>query len=103
MSTPMITVFRSRLDPHHADEYARMAQRMETLARAMPGFVDFKTFVAHDGERVSIVVFESEEAHAGWRDHPEHRKAQRRGRETFYEEFAIQVCELRGERRFTRR
>ena len=57
----------------------------------MPGFVDYKTFAAEDGERVTIVTFASLEAHQAWRDHPEHRQAQRLGRERFYESFSIQV------------
>ena len=73
---------------------------MEAAARAMPGFVDFKTFVADDGERVSIVVFDSPEAHAAWRDDPRHRAAQRRGREEWYAEYRIQVCALERERTF---
>ena len=58
----------------------------------MPGFVSIKTFAADDGERISIVEFDSEAAHGAWRNHPEHREAQRLGRERFYDEFQIQVC-----------
>lgn len=58
----------------------------------MPGFVAFKNFTAPDGERVSIIEFESEETHDAQRDHPEHRVAQKLGREKFYAEFKIQVC-----------
>jgi heme-degrading monooxygenase HmoA len=47
-----------------------MAQEMEAGARAMPGFVDFKTFVAEDGEQVSVVNFGSPAAHRAWRDDP---------------------------------
>ena len=65
---------------------------MHNLATDMPGFVGIKTFTADDGERVSIVEFESEETHAAWRNHLTHREAQRLGRERFYSEFRIQVC-----------
>ena len=87
-----LTIFRSRLRPEHEHEYHEWGERMETLARSMPGFMSFKTFYARDGERVSIVEFESAEAHEAWRNHPEHREAQRLGREKFYSEFRIQVC-----------
>lgn len=66
----------------------------------MPGFLSIKTFYARDGERVSIVEFESKEAHEVWRNHPEHMKAQRLGRERFYSEFKIQVLGNPGEYRF---
>ncbi len=88
----VITLFRNRLRPEAHAEYERWARRMFELASKQPGFVSIKTFAADDGERVSIVEFESEAAHGAWRDHPEHREAQRLGRERFYSEFQIQVC-----------
>ena len=88
----VITLFRSRLRDGAAAEYEPEAARMEALARAMPGFVAFTTFTSSDGERMSVVEFASEEAHTAWRDHPEHRRAQRRGREEFYDSFRIDVC-----------
>ena len=94
----IVTVFRSRLREEH-DGYDETAAAMERAARAMPGFVDFKTFAADDGERVSIVVFDSIESHNAWRDEPDHRAAQQRGRKAWYAEYHIQVCELRSERR----
>jgi heme-degrading monooxygenase HmoA len=97
----VVTVFRSRLrDPHEG--YDATADEMEAAARAMPGFVDFKTFRADDGERVSIVVFDSPEAHTAWRDDPRHRAAQQRGRDEWYAEYHIQVCSLEYEHSFRR-
>jgi heme-degrading monooxygenase HmoA len=87
-----VTIFRSRLRPEHADEYARLATEIYDLAQAMPGFVSLKTFEAPDGERMSIVEFIDEATHTAWREHPRHREAQRLGREKFYSAFRIQVC-----------
>ena len=95
----VVTVFRSRLrDPH--DGYEQVADEMEAAARSVPGFVDFKTFRADDGERVSIVVFDSTDAHRAWRDDPRHQAAQQRGREEWYAEYRIQVCSLEYEHSF---
>ena len=68
----IVTIFRSRLRPEHEKEYHEWAERTEALARTIPGFVSIKTFYAEDGERVSIVEFESAEAHEKWRSHPVH-------------------------------
>ena len=57
----------------------------------MPGFVETKTFTAEDGERATIVTFADAAAHAGWRDHPRHRAAQRRGVDDFYATYSIAV------------
>lgn len=91
----IVTVFRSRLKPDAMDEYAPMAARMSELARRMPGYVSHKVFVADDGERVTIVEFESEETHRAWATHPEHINAQRKGRADFYEAYSLQVCDVK--------
>jgi heme-degrading monooxygenase HmoA len=67
---------------------------MLALAGQMPGFRSIKTFTALDGERVSIIEFESLETVRAWRDHPEHRRAQQMGRDQFYSTYRIQVCSL---------
>lgn len=98
----IVTVFRSRLDPDAGDRYGPRSDEIEALARSMPGFVDVKSFVADDGERVTIATFADAGAVRAWRDHPEHRAAQREGRETFYLEYTIQVCETRRAGEFRR-
>jgi heme-degrading monooxygenase HmoA len=69
-----------------------LGARMYELATGMPGFVSYKDFTSTDGESVSIVEFESPETLAAWREHPEHREAQRLGRERYFAEYQIQVC-----------
>ncbi len=97
-----LTVFRSRLRSDAHDEYAEWAARMSALARSMPGYVSQKTFTAEDGERVTLVEFESEETHRDWARHPEHREAQRKGRDAFYQAYRIQICEVVRESSFAR-
>jgi heme-degrading monooxygenase HmoA len=88
----VITIFRSRLRPEHREEYERWGEKIHAIAVKMPGFVSIKTFAADDGERVSIVEFESEETMLAWRNQPDHREAQELGRKLFYSEYRIQVC-----------
>jgi heme-degrading monooxygenase HmoA len=90
----VVTVFRSRLVPGHLEEYAETAARMDELARAMPGYVEHKAFTAEDGERVTLVTFADRASHDAWRTHVEHRVAQRRGRDAFYESYSLQVADV---------
>ena len=90
----IVTVFRSRLHPGAQDEYGPMAKRMSELARAIPGYVSHKGFVADDGERVTIVEFASEDALHEWRRHPEHLQAKRRGIDSFFSEYRVQICSV---------
>lgn len=88
----VVVVFRSRIREGVEAEMERVGQRMYELASAMPGFVSYKDYMAADGENVAVVEFESLETLAAWRDHPEHRQVQQRGRDEFFTEYHIQVC-----------
>ena len=96
----VVVVFRSRLRPEAGEEYLRTAQRMEELAARQTGFRSFKGFTADDGERVAIAEFDSAGDAAAWGENPEHREAQRRGRELFYSEYRLQICEVLRDRAF---
>ena len=98
----IVTVFRSRLMPGVRDEYVALANRVSELAATMPGYISHKGFFADDGERVTVVEFESEEGMRAWRRHPEHIQAQRKGREIYYAEYHLQVCDLVRESSFKR-
>lgn len=87
----VVTVFRNRLRPEAVPAYAEELEVVAELARAMPGFVESKTFTADDGERVTVVTFADRAGHDAWARHPRHREAQRRGRLEFYAEWSIQV------------
>ena len=57
----IIGIFRSRLRETQAQPgsaYGEVAERMEELARSMPGFRSVKSFAAADGERVTLFEFE---------------------------------------------
>jgi heme-degrading monooxygenase HmoA len=97
----VVTVFRSRLRPDVIDEYEPRAAEMFALAHTMPGLVDVKSFTADDGERVTLVTFADAESQRAWREHPDHRLAQQAGRDRFYAEYSIQVCECTRVRTFT--
>jgi heme-degrading monooxygenase HmoA len=89
----VVVLFRTRLRPDAGPDYAPVAERMLKLAQSMPGFVSFSHYGAENGERISVVEFASAETAHAWRDHPEHREAQERGRTDFYSWYRLQVCE----------
>lgn len=96
----VVTVFRSRLKATAQPDYGAMAARMSELARAMPGYLSHKVFVADDGERVTIAEFADQVSHDAWRRHAEHGAAQGHGRSHFYSEYKVQVCEVKRESSF---
>jgi heme-degrading monooxygenase HmoA len=92
--TEIVTVFRSHLAAEHEEEYRLLAAATEERARNLGGLVEFKSFVAPDGERLSLVIFRDRAAHERWRADELHRSAQRAGWERLYERFEILTCPL---------
>lgn len=88
----VVTVFRSRRRPGVESDYRMLGCEMEAKARSMPGFVDFKSFTAEDGEQVSVITFATPEDQRAWRDELSHRQAQQRGRDQLYAQYSIQVA-----------
>jgi heme-degrading monooxygenase HmoA len=82
-------VLRSDLD---AAAYEAEASRMVELVSAMPGFVGMD-YAPMDGGELLVARFESHEALHTWREHPEHRAAQERGRNEFFQHYRIEVCD----------
>lgn len=98
----VVVVIRSRVRPEHVQEYYALVEEMEALARSMPGYISNKSYYAADGERLSVHEWESAEQLHAWRAHPDHVKAQGRGRRDFYDSYTIYVCDGPRESRFVR-
>ena len=96
----IVTVFRSRLKASSLDEYLELAPKIAALAQSMPGYRSHKMFVAEDGERLTLVEFADEASQRGWSSQADHLAAKKRGRDAFYTEYSIQVCQVLRESRF---
>ena len=97
----ILTVFRSRLNEEVEDEYKVLVPKIFALAETMPGFRSRKSYVAEDGERLSLVEFEDEQSQRNWALNAEHIAAKGKGRERFYSEYVVQICNVVRESRFT--
>ncbi len=88
---PMRTViFRTYSVDETRAEYYATAEPLFKIAAAMPGFVAAKTFVAPDGEELTVVEFESDEALNAWRQQAEHLAAQKSSGK-FFSDYRITV------------
>jgi len=99
----IVTVFRSRVKPEAREEYETRKRSMSELARQMPGYISHKGFMAEDGEQVTIVEFESEEAQRAWSVHREHVEAKKKGRSSFYLEYRVRICTVQRDSSFPNR
>ena len=86
--------FRSDMSPELLEEYnAQSADLVKRVREHFPGFVDAKKFLSEDGERLTVVRFEDDEALKAWSRDPEHMDGKRRGRKDYFGEYRIVVCE----------
>ena len=84
--------FRDGMEEKDQADYREDAEKMHALAVKFPGFHSYKRYTAEDGERLSVVMFESEEQLRAWREFPQHREVQRRARESYYQEYRSMTC-----------
>lgn len=99
----MVVVFRARRTPEgDGGEYRQWFRRMSELACEMPGYISHKGYVADDGERLTLFEWGSAATLRAWATHPEHIPVKNLGRQKFYTEYHLQVCELVRESKFRR-
>ena len=92
----IVVLFFSRLTPEalQGDEYVATDQYLSEKVKEAPGFVKVKSFTAADGERLTIVWWKDAETLRAWREDPEHRAAQARGRALWYRYYDMEVAEV---------
>ena len=99
----IVVLFRSRLTEQARDEYVAMDRMLAEKARKAPGFVDVKSFISADGERLTIVWWKDLETLRQWREEPAHRVAQETGRRLWYRSYDMEVAEVVRESHFARK
>ncbi len=87
----VFTSLRSSSDP---EEYARVAERMVALAATQSGYLGMTSLRNAAGLGVTISYWTDRVSITDWRTNAEHRDAQEQGRETFYDEYRIEVCRV---------
>ncbi len=74
--------------------YAKMAKRMVDLAKEQPGCLGFDSARDAGGFGITVSYWESLDAIAAWKAHPEHLEAQALGRDKWYAEFDVHIAKV---------
>jgi glutathione S-transferase len=77
-----------------ASDYDATAERMESLARIMPGYLSHVSARGADGFGITVSYWSSLEAIALFRAHAEHAEAQRKGRALYYASYDLRVARV---------
>ena len=91
----VVVTFRNRMAPGvDVQEYGERVAKLFEIVSAMPGFRSIRSYTADDGERFSLIEFDSHESLAAWREQAEHRIAQELGKQRL-PEYHLQIASRR--------
>ncbi len=77
-----------------------MAARMLELAQQQDGFIAFESAKQEIG--ITVSYWRDLESIKQWRNHVEHREAQRLGRELWYDSFELHIARVESYRSYHR-
>jgi heme-degrading monooxygenase HmoA len=87
-------IFTSKLATADDRGYGAVAQRMVDLGSRYDGFLGLETTRGADGLGITVSYWRDEVALLAWKRDTEHQKAQRGGREAWYERFEVRVAKV---------
>ena len=82
--------------PEHKQDYLDLAASIRPALEAIDGFIGIERFESlyEPGKILSVSFFENEEAVTAWRNTPEHRDAQRLGRQQYFADYRLRIAEV---------
>lgn len=86
-------IFTSRQKPD-VQGYAEMAERLDALAKTMPGYLGIESARDANGFGVTVSYWASEAAIVNWKKNAEHLEAQRKGRAEWYKDYTVRVAKV---------
>ncbi len=90
----IIVVFRTRVRTELVDEIIAMDAEMKDLVQTIPGFIEYREYMAADGEALTVATFADAASLQAWRDHPRHREAMALGYDRWMSSYNVAVCEV---------
>lgn len=76
--------------------------RMEELVKGIPGYLGEDSAQTPGGLGITVAYFRDADALTQWRTNAEHRAAQQRGRDDWYESYTLHVAKVERSHGFTR-
>jgi heme-degrading monooxygenase HmoA len=94
VEVPCYAVIFSSLRTEGDRGYGATAQRMEELAKGMPGYLGIESARAADGFGITVSYWRDEASIAAWRRHSEHVLAQERGKCEWYAHYDLRIARV---------
>jgi heme-degrading monooxygenase HmoA len=82
--------------PEHRQQYFDLAAELKPLLATIDGFISVERFesLSEPGKILSLSLFRDEAAVAAWRNTPEHRATQSRGRVQIFANYRLRIARV---------
>jgi heme-degrading monooxygenase HmoA len=87
-------IFTSKRSTSDEGAYGAIAQRMVDLGSRYEGYLGIESVRGADGVGITVSYWRDEAALIAWKRDTEHQKAQRGGREAWYECFEVRIARV---------
>lgn len=87
-------IFTSKRAADDGRAYGVVAQRMVDLGSRYDGFLGIESARGADGVGITVSYWRDEASILAWKRDTEHEKAQRGGREAWYEAYEVRVAKV---------
>jgi heme-degrading monooxygenase HmoA len=87
-------IFEVRPKPEHKQEYLDLAAELRPILETIDGFISIERFesLTEKGKILSLSFFRDEAAVAAWRNVPQHRRTQAKGRATIFADYRLRIA-----------
>lgn len=87
-------IFEVLPKPEHKQEYLDLAAELRPILETIDGFISIERFesLTEKGKILSLSFFRDESALAAWRNVPQHRKSQAKGRAAIFENYRLRIA-----------
>jgi heme-degrading monooxygenase HmoA len=87
-------IFEVRPKPEQRQAYLDLAAELRPILETVDGFISIERFesLTEKGKILSLSFFRDEEAVAAWRNIPQHRSTQAKGRATIFENYRLRIA-----------
>lgn len=74
--------------------YGKTAQRMVELAEQQDGFLGIESVRENEGKGITVSYWRDLEAIKNWKNNLEHQEARKKGKESWYDSYQLQIAKI---------
>lgn len=89
---PYYAVIFSSLRNKGDKGYKEMSEKMISEVKKQPGFLGFES--AREEIGITVSYWRDEESILNWKNHLEHKIAQKKGQSEWYNQYKVRVCKV---------